>query len=154
MSAALNNGVAFDSALLERNGRMRTSRTTLPLRSDEDVVGLRRHVRERAVAIALSLVDQTKLVTAASELARNAVIYGGGGEMRCEVLNEGIRRGLRLHFVEQGPGIADIAQAMTDGWTSGSGMGLGLSGAKRLVNDFEIESAAGKGTRVTVARWK
>jgi serine/threonine-protein kinase RsbT len=131
-----------------------TKTEVVPLRAEQDIVIARQTVRKLTQANGFGIVDQTKLVTAASELARNAVIYGGGGEMRCEVLADGIRRGVRLHFVDHGPGIPDIAQAMTDGWTSGTGMGLGLSGAKRLVNEFEIESAVGQGTRVTVARWK
>ena len=104
--------------------------------------------------LGFSLVDQTKIVTAASELARNTLVYGGGGEMRWEVLDDGIRQGLRLHFVDEGPGIPDIDLALTDGYTTGKGMGLGLSGAKRLVNEFEIDTAAGRGTRVTITRWK
>lgn len=127
---------------------------TLELRRDQDVVLARQMVRKLTQELGFGIVDQTKLITAASELARNAVVYGLGGVMRWEVVNEGVRRGLRLHFVDQGPGIADVAQAMTDGWTSGSGMGLGLSGARRLVNDFEIDTAPGKGTRVSIARWK
>jgi len=131
-----------------------TKTEVVPLRAERDIVLARQAVRRITQTIGFGIVDQTKLVTAASELARNALIYGGGGEMRCEVLAEGIRRGLRLQFVDEGPGIPDLTQAMTDGWTSGSGMGLGLSGAKRLVNEFDIETAVGKGTRVTIARWK
>jgi serine/threonine-protein kinase RsbT len=107
-----------------------------------------------AVEAGLSLVDQTKIITAASELARNTLDYGGGGEMRCEVLEEGGRRGVRLTFEDHGPGIADVAQAMKDGFTSGSGLGLGLGGAKRLSNEFAINSKPGVGTKVTIARWK
>ena len=125
-----------------------------PVRSEHDIVLARQIVRRLCVELSFGLVDQTKMVTAASELARNTLIYGGGGTMVCEALLEGTKRGLRLTFKDDGPGIADVALAMKDGWTSGTGMGLGLSGAKRLVNDFEIESAPGKGTRVTVARWK
>jgi serine/threonine-protein kinase RsbT len=125
-----------------------------PVRSEHDIVLARQIVRRLCVELSFGLVDQTKMVTAASELARNALIYGGGGTMVCESLQEGAKRGLRLTFKDDGPGIADVSLAMKDGWTSGTGMGLGLSGAKRLVNDFEIESAPGKGTRVTVARWK
>jgi serine/threonine-protein kinase RsbT len=154
MSAALNNGVAFDSALLERNSRVRTARVTLPLRSDEDVVGLRRHVRERAVAIALSLVDQTKLVTAASELARNTIKYGGGGEVHLDSLEDGFKRGVGLIFVDNGPGIADLEQALRDGFTSGGGLGLGLGGSKRLADEFEIDSRPGEGTAVSIVKWK
>jgi len=127
---------------------------TLPLVTEEDVVRVRQAVRRLAQGLGFSIVDQTKLVTAASELARNTVIYGGGGACDAEVLTREGRRGLRLTFRDQGPGIPDVAKAMTDGWTSGSGMGLGLPGAKRLVNDFEIDTAPGKGTRVTIARWK
>jgi serine/threonine-protein kinase RsbT len=126
----------------------------MPVRTEHDIVLARQHVRKLTQELAFGLVDQTKMVTAASELARNAVIYGGGGVMRCEVLGDGIRRGLRLHFVDEGPGIPDLDKALTDGWTSGRGMGLGLSGAKRLVNEFEIDSAPGRGTRVSVTRWK
>jgi len=126
----------------------------VPLRAEQDIVLARQGVRRLAQELGFGIVDQTKIVTAASELARNAIIYGGGGEMRWETLNEGSRRGLRLHFVDQGPGIPDLERAMTDGWTSGTGMGLGLSGAKRLVNEFEIETAVGRGTRVTITRWK
>ena len=111
-------------------------------------------VRRQAVKINLSLVDQTKIVTAASELARNMLIYGGGGEVTLEVLQEGVRQGLRAHFVDAGPGIPNIDLALRDGFTSGHGMGLGLGGAKRLVNEFNLESAPGKGTRVTITRWK
>lgn len=126
----------------------------VPVRTEHDIVLARQQVRKLAQELSFGLVDQTKMVTAASELARNTVIYGGGGEMRWEVLSDGGRRGLRLHFIDQGPGIPDLGQALTDGWTSGSGMGLGLSGAKRLVNEFEIDTAPGRGTRVTVTRWK
>jgi serine/threonine-protein kinase RsbT len=131
-----------------------TKTEVIALRAEQDVVFARQSVRRLTQQIGFGIVDQTKMVTAASELARNAVIYGGGGEMQCELLSEGNRRGLRLHFVDYGPGIPDVAQAMTDGWTSGTGLGLGLSGAKRLVNEFSIETAVGKGTRVTIVRWK
>lgn len=134
---------------------MPTVRTeSLPLRNEQDVVLARQAVRRLAQELGFGLVDQTKMVTATSELARNAVIYGLGGTLSCEVLSEGARTGLRLHFEDNGPGIADLTLAMTDGWTSGSGMGLGLTGAKRLMNEFAIDSAPGKGTRVTVTRWK
>jgi serine/threonine-protein kinase RsbT len=126
----------------------------LPLRNEHDIVLARQQVRRLTQELGFSLVDQTKMVTAASELARNAVIYGNGGVLRSETLTDGVRRGLRLHFVDEGPGIPDLTQAMTDGWTSGKGLGLGLSGARRLVNDFDIETAVGRGTRVTVTRWK
>ena len=134
---------------------MSTSTTdVLPLRTEHDIVLARQQVRRLTQALGFGLVDQTKMVTAASELARNAVIYGKGGVVRWETLTDGARRGLRLHFIDEGPGIPDLQQAMTDGWTSGTGMGLGLSGAKRLVNEFDIETAPGRGTRVTVTRWK
>ena len=126
----------------------------LPLRNEHDIVLARQQVRRLTQELGFSLVDQTKMVTAASELARNAVIYGKGGVVRWETLTDGVRRGLRLHFIDEGPGIPDLTQAMTDGWTSGTGLGLGLSGARRLVNEFDIETAVGRGTRVTVTRWK
>lgn len=129
-------------------------REVLPLKNSNDIVLARQKVRQWAIDLRFSLVDQTKLVTAASELARNALDYGRGGEMTIETLNSGARTGLRLVFEDHGPGIPDIEQAMRDGFTSGSGMGLGLGGSKRLVNEFNIESELGKGTRVTVARWK
>ena len=119
-----------------------------------DIVAVRHAVRRQAVKINLSLVDQTKIVTAASELARNMLIYGGGGEVALELLQDGVRHGLRVHFVDTGPGIPDIELALRDGFTTGKGMGLGLGGAKRLVNQFNIESAPGKGTRVTIVRWR
>jgi serine/threonine-protein kinase RsbT len=130
------------------------SNDTMPLRASDDVVRVRQAVRARAVGAGFSLVDQTKIVTAASEIARNTVDYGGGGELLIEVLRDGLRRGVRLTFTDQGPGIADIALAMTDGHTSGKGLGLGLSGAKRLSNEFKINSVPGHGTKVTLARWK
>jgi serine/threonine-protein kinase RsbT len=126
----------------------------MPVRSEHDIVLARQAVRKLAQELGFSLVDQTKMVTAASELARNTFIYGGGGDMRWAVLLDGARKGLRLTFEDQGPGIPDLAQALTDGWTSGSGLGMGLSGAKRLVNDFDIHSKPGEGTRVTITRWK
>ena len=127
---------------------------TLQVRSPNDIVVVRQTVRAWAVAQGLSLVDQTKIVTAASELARNTLEYGGGGTARLEALQEGIRRGLRLTFEDKGPGIADVGLALTDGYTTGSGMGLGLSGSRRLVNEFDLWSKPGEGTRVTVTRWK
>jgi serine/threonine-protein kinase RsbT len=126
----------------------------IPVTTSGDIVAVRHAVRRQAVKINLSLVDQTKIVTPASELARNMLIYGGGGEVTLEVLQEGVRHGLRVHFVDDGPGIPDIDLALRDGFTSGHGMGLGLGGAKRLVNEFNLESAPGKGTRVTITRWK
>jgi serine/threonine-protein kinase RsbT len=127
---------------------------TMPVRTSDDVVRVRQAVRARAVAVGFSLVDQTKIITAASEIARNTVDYGGGGTLRVETLRNGQRRGVRLTFADQGPGIADMTLAMTDGYTSGGGLGLGLSGAKRLVNEFDVTSAPGQGTTVTLARWK
>jgi|SRR4051794_33745034 serine/threonine-protein kinase RsbT len=121
---------------------------------EPDVVQVRQRVRARAAELGFSLVDQTKIVTAASELARNALIYGGGGDARIEVLLVGAKRGLRVTFTDQGPGIANIAEAMRDGFTTGVGLGLGLGGAKRLVNEFEIESAVGRGTRIAITRWR
>jgi len=126
----------------------------MAVRSAQDIVLVRQAVRAWSVAQGLGLVDQTKIVTAASELARNTVDYGGGGTVRLEALQEGARKGLRLTFEDQGPGIPDLALALTDGYTTGTGMGLGLSGSKRLVNEFDIWSETGKGTRVTVTRWK
>lgn len=127
---------------------------SMPVRSQHDIVLVRQTVRAWAIAQGLGLVDQTKIVTAASELARNTVEYGGGGTLLLEALLQGPRKGLRLTFEDQGPGIPDLNLALTDGYTSGNGMGLGLSGSKRLVNEFDLWSEAGKGTRVTVTRWK
>ncbi len=126
----------------------------LPLQSSSDVVVARQRVRQFATELRFSLVDQTKLVTAASELARNALDHGRGGQMRIEVLNGLARTGLKLTFEDNGPGIPDIEVALKDGYTTGSGMGLGLGGSKRLVNEFFIESKVGQGTKVTVVRWK
>ena len=125
-----------------------------PLRAEDDVVRARQAVRSWAVEMGFSLVDQTKLVTAASELARNTVVYGGGGTLRMEALEDGARKGLRLVFADEGPGIPDLEKALRDGYTTGNGLGLGLGGARRLVNEFAIESQAGAGTRVTVVKWK
>jgi serine/threonine-protein kinase RsbT len=127
---------------------------TMAVRTSDDVVRARQAVRARAIEAGFGIVDQTKLVTAASEIARNTVDYGGGGTLRIEILREGARRGVQLTFSDNGPGIADIEKAMTDGYTTGGGLGLGLSGAKRLSNEFVIESVPGKGTTVTLARWK
>jgi serine/threonine-protein kinase RsbT len=154
MAPASHTAVTFETSLLERHRQLRASRVTLPLRSDEDVVGLRKQVRERAVAIALSLVDQTKLVTAASELARNTLKYGGGGEVHVDALSDGFRKGVGLVFVDNGPGIADLQQALRDGYTTGGGLGLGLGGSKRLVDEFEVDSRPGEGTAVSVVKWK
>jgi serine/threonine-protein kinase RsbT len=126
---------------------------TWPIRRDDDVVRVRQAVRTAAVGVKLSLVDQTKLVTAASELARNTLIHGGGGEARIEQVGSDRRRGVRVVFADDGPGIADLDLAFTDGYTTGNGLGLGLSGARRLVDEFDIETAAGKGTRITVTKW-
>jgi serine/threonine-protein kinase RsbT len=126
----------------------------LPLTNEHDIVLSRQAVRRMAQQQGFSLVDQTKMVTAASELARNALIYGGGGTLKWVMLSEGARRGLRLTFEDHGPGIANLDLAMTDGWSSGSGLGLGLTGTRRLVNEFEIESTIGVGTRVVITRWK
>jgi serine/threonine-protein kinase RsbT len=127
---------------------------TMPIRTSDDVVRVRQAVRTRAVGAGFSLVDQTKIVTAASEIARNTVDYGGGGTVRLEVLRNGARAGVRLTFVDEGPGIPDIGKALSDGYTTGSGLGLGLSGAKRLSNEFDIKSSPGAGTSVMLARWK
>ncbi|MCE3242869.1 MAG: rsbT [Deltaproteobacteria bacterium] len=127
---------------------------TASLRSSDDIVKVRRIVREWAVSLGFSLVDQTKVVTAASELARNVIDYGGGGDFRIEALNNDSRRGLRLTFSDEGPGIVDLEQAMKDGFTTGGGLGLGLGGAKRLVNEFLIDSKPGRGTTVVIVRWK
>ena len=126
----------------------------LPIRSSEDIVRIRQTVRTMALEIGLSLVDQTKVITAASEIARNTLDYGGGGDATIEIVSTGLRKGIRLLFADQGPGIPDLQRAMTDGFTTGKGLGLGLSGAKRLVNEFEIDSEVGKGTRITLIRWK
>lgn len=127
----------------------------LELLSEQDVVRARQVVRRIAQDNGFSLVEQTKLVTASSELARNTLIHGGGGYMELDVLSEaGGRSGIRLRFIDDGPGIADMKLAMTDGWTSGTGLGLGLTGSRRLASEFDIESAPGQGTRVTIVRWK
>lgn len=131
---------------------LRTERVTL--RSSEDIVNARQAVRSLAVELGFSLVDQTKIVTAASEIARNTVIYGGGGWAEIEPVEHLGRKGLRIVFQDEGPGIPDIEKALKDGYTTGSGLGLGLGGAKRLVNDFAIESKVGAGTRISLTRWK
>ncbi|GFE81458.1 anti-sigma regulatory factor [Steroidobacter agaridevorans] len=129
--------------------------TTLPVRSGEDVVKVRQAVRTLAMDLGFSLVDQTKVITAASELARNTLTYGGGGEVRIERLNQGPKRaGVRLTFEDRGPGISNIDLALTDGFTTGNGLGLGLNGARKLSHEFDIWSQPGVGTRVTITRWK
>jgi serine/threonine-protein kinase RsbT len=130
----------------DRGGRVEVS-------TDQDVVRVRQLVRTLAVAVKLSLVDQTKIVTAASELARNTLVYGGGGSVEVSRVDNGRRQGVRIVFADDGPGIADLDLAFTDGYTTGSGMGLGLSGARRLVDEFDIETAAGQGTNITVTKW-
>jgi serine/threonine-protein kinase RsbT len=125
----------------------------ISITADRDVVLARQAVRVVAQECRLSLVDQTKLVTAASELARNTLIYGGGGTMSVDLVQSGLRRGVRVVFADQGPGIADLELALTDGWTSGTGMGLGLSGSRRLVDDFTLDSEPGRGTTVTITKW-
>jgi serine/threonine-protein kinase RsbT len=127
---------------------------TMPVRNAEDIVRVRREVRTYAIGAGFTLVDQTKIVTAASEIARNTVDYGGGGTLHLAMVRHGARRGVRLTFTDQGPGIADLKLALTDGYTTGSGLGLGLSGAKRLSSEFDIKSALGEGTMVTMVRWK
>jgi serine/threonine-protein kinase RsbT len=124
------------------------------IQTADDVMRIRQQVRACAMEVGLSLVDQTKIITAASELARNTLDYGGGGTAIIEIVANDVRRGLRLTFEDKGPGIADIELAMKDGYTTGSGLGLGLSGAKRLSNEFSIDSRVGEGTRITIARWK
>jgi serine/threonine-protein kinase RsbT len=126
----------------------------LSLRSQDDVVSVRQSVRSMAVGIGLSLVDQTKIVTAASELGRNTVVHGGGGKATLEIIHDTVKRGVRLTFEDRGPGIPNIERAMQDGYTSGGGLGLGLGGSKRLSQEFAIESTPGEGTRVTITRWK
>jgi len=127
--------------------------TRQPINSDQDVVRVRQLVRSVAVAAKLPLIDQTKLVTAASELARNTLVHGGGGYASVEQVTNGRRIGVRVHFVDEGPGIADLDLAFTDGYTTRGGLGLGLSGSRRLCDEFAIETAAGQGTRVTVTKW-
>ena len=126
----------------------------IPLRNEHDVIAARQLVRSVTTDLKFSLVDQTKLVTATSELARNTVVHGGGGTMSCETEYRDGRNCVRLTFEDHGPGIADLSLAMKDGWTSGSGLGMGLPGTRRLVNEFHIESSPGNGTRVVIARWK
>jgi serine/threonine-protein kinase RsbT len=126
----------------------------LPIRAEDDVVRIRQACREWSIELGFTLVEQTKVVTAASEIARNTKVYGGGGTVLLESLTDGGRRGLRLTFEDKGPGIADIPQAFKDGYTTGSGLGLGLGGARRLVNEFDVTSTPGQGTRVVMTKWK
>ena len=126
----------------------------LPLQNEQDIVACRQQVRKLTQSLRFSLVDQTKMLTAASELSRNALVYGGGGRMRWAVSQQGLRTGLTLWFEDDGPGIEDLELALTDGWTSGKGLGMGLSGSRRLVNEFDIRSAPGEGTCVRITRWK
>jgi len=126
----------------------------MPLQTEHDIVMSRQTVRKLTQELKFSLVDQTKMITAASELSRNTVVYGGGGEMRWSIVANGGRAGLRLAFEDKGPGIPDVDLALTDGWTSGKGMGVGLSGSRRLVNEFDLRTAPGEGTCVTITRWK
>ncbi len=128
--------------------------STQPIKSTEDIVRVRQSTRERAVAQGFSLVEQTKIVTAASELARNTLDYGGGGEVTIEVLNDGVRKGVRLIFSDRGPGIPDVDLALKDGYSTGGGLGLGLSGARRLSSEFTIDSKPGEGTRIAITRWR
>ena len=130
------------------------STKTMPLRSDDDIVRLRTEVRQRTVDLGLSLVEQTKVVTAASELARNTLRYGGGGEAQIDIVQKGAQRGLSMRFSDTGPGIPDVALALTDGYTTGGGLGLGLSGAKRLMDEFELQTEVGVGTTVIIRKWK
>src|SRR6201992_3078425 len=147
--------LSFKVASRSRRPMMPTTKTErLDIRQSDDVVRVRQLTRTFAVEVGLSLVDQTKIITAASELARNTLDYGGGGNVTVEVIEQAGRRGVRLAFEDKGPGIADIEQALKDGFTSGKGMGLGLGGAKRLCNEFSIDSKPGEGTKVTIACWK
>ena len=150
--AAPPTSVGFSSPLLATNATA-VSHNVLPLVSDEHVVALRRVVRDHAIELKLSLIEQTKLVTAASELARNTIKSGGGGEVQVGPLGRRVADGLRLAFADDGPGIADLKLALTDGYTTGGGLGLGLSGAKRLVDEFDIDTAVGQGTTISVIKW-
>ena len=126
----------------------------LMVRTSDDIVNVRQIVRKMAIETGFNLVDQTKIITAASELARNTVIYGGGGILHIEIITNGNRSGVKLVFEDEGPGIADIELALKDGYTSGQGLGMGLGGARRLSNEFEIQSQPGKGTRIAITKWK
>lgn len=130
------------------------TRGSVPLRNEADIVASRQMVRKLTLQLKFSIVDQTKMITAASELSRNTVVYGGGGDMEWELITDGVKQGLLLRFKDQGPGIDDTDLALRDGWTSGKGMGLGLSGSKRLVHEFDLQTAVGVGTCVSVTRWK
>jgi len=154
MSAYAAPAFEFTPNLLPVGGAVVRQEQSLPLHSDEHVVMLRKVVRERALELQFGLVDQTKLITAASEIARNTLKYGGGGEVRLQNLTTGTKVGVCLTFVDDGPGIADMERAMTDGYTSGGGLGLGLGGARRLVDDFEICTQPEKGTAVILIKWK
>ena len=154
MSLASPDIGRYHSPLLTRYASQALLHLVLPLETDEHVVTVRKAVREHAIELKLSLVEQTKLVTAASELARNTIKYGGGGVVVLERLVDGLRKGLRLVFADTGPGIADIDLALRDGYTSGGGLGLGLGGAKRLVDDFLIDSRSSEGTAVAIIKWK
>ena len=146
---------ALGWAATGRMRRMHVSKTdTLEVRSSTDIVRIRQDVRKWTGELGFSLVDQTKMITAASELARNSLEYGGGGIVHFEALQDGEKKGLRLSFEDHGPGIPDLDLALTDGYTTGKGLGLGLGGAKRLVNEFQITSRVGQGTRVTITRWR
>jgi serine/threonine-protein kinase RsbT len=155
----MKNDAAFDlngygSPLLTSYAGQTEQRLLLPLQNDEQVVSVRKAVREHAIDLKLSLVDQTKLVTAASELSRNTLKYGGGGLVLLERVRDGLRQGLRLVFADSGPGIDNVEQALRDGYTSGGGLGLGLGGAKRLVDQFDIDTEPGVGTAVAIIKWK
>jgi serine/threonine-protein kinase RsbT len=154
MSTATLDASRYSSPLLTRYVDQALLHQIMPLETDEHVVGVRKAVREQAIDMKLSLVEQTKLVTAASELARNTIKYGGGGVVLLERLSDGLRKGVRLVFADTGPGIADIELALRDGYTSGGGLGLGLGGTKRLVDDFTIDSRPGEGTAVAIIKWK
>lgn len=127
---------------------------TLMVRTTDDIVNVRQFVRKVAIDTGFNLVDQTKIITAASELARNTVIYGGGGIVKIEIVTNGNKSGVKLIFEDEGPGISDLELALKDGYTSGQGLGMGLGGARRLSNEFEIDSKPGKGTRVAITKWK
>jgi serine/threonine-protein kinase RsbT len=154
--AALSSSLSHDKKTAPTGPDGQPPDEIMPIRSDEQIVRLRRVVRKKAVALGFSLIDQTKFVTAASELARNTLIYGGGGDAHLYTVrrNGRVGVGLRLEFIDDGPGISDISRALTDGYTSGHGMGLGLGGSKRLCDEFEIRSVLGEGTHISVTKWK